>query len=188
MPSGARFRAQPGADQGNRLAGIGDLPAHHHHQREAEQQEEQAGHGVLDADYLVIDREDVGLPEAELVMLVLTVPVCGVVSFAPACRGGGGFRRRHVSQRRDSFRTASCLSGPLVRWKSRRRRSSRPMPEGPSLSRAALNHTARANSIRPRPLDATALPAVGNDAPATCYTRGSRRRNGAPRTRRRPPR
>ena len=52
-------------------ARIGQLPPHQHHQREAEQQEQQAGDRVLDADDLVILREDVLPPEPELFMRVI---------------------------------------------------------------------------------------------------------------------
>ena len=53
--------------------GIGQLPPHDHHQGEAEEQEQEAGDGVLDADHLVIDREDVFPPEPELLVMRLVV-------------------------------------------------------------------------------------------------------------------
>ena len=57
------------ADERQRGARVGELPAHQHHQREAEEQEQQAGDGVLDADDLVVGREDVLAPEAELLVM-----------------------------------------------------------------------------------------------------------------------
>ena len=48
---------------------VGELPAHQHHQRKAEEQEQEAGDGVLDADDLVVGREDVLAPEAELLVM-----------------------------------------------------------------------------------------------------------------------
>ena len=59
--------------------------------REAEQQEQQSGDRVLDADDLVVLREDVLLPEPQLVMRMIVrvrVPVRRV------------FRGRHLVQRR----------------------------------------------------------------------------------------
>ena len=58
--------AEEAADDRQRRAGVGELKAHQHHQREAEEQEQQAGDRVLDPDRLVVDREDVLAPEAEL--------------------------------------------------------------------------------------------------------------------------
>ena len=55
--------------QRQRGARVGELPAHQHHQREAEEEEQQAGDGVLDADDLVVGREDVLAPEAELLVM-----------------------------------------------------------------------------------------------------------------------
>ena len=68
------------ADQRQRGARVGQVPAHQHHQREAEEQEQHAGDGVLDADHLVIGREDVLPPEAELLVMDLVRDVrmwCG---------------------------------------------------------------------------------------------------------------
>ena len=61
--------AEERADQRQRGARVGELPAHEHHQRKAEEQEQEAGDGVLDADDLVIGREDVLAPEAELLVM-----------------------------------------------------------------------------------------------------------------------
>jgi energy-coupling factor transporter ATP-binding protein EcfA2 len=57
--------AEERADERQRRARVGELPAHQHHQAEAEKQEQQAGDAVLDADDLVVDREDVLAPEAQ---------------------------------------------------------------------------------------------------------------------------
>ena len=61
------------ADHRQRLARIGQLPAHQHHQAKAEEQENQPGDAVLDADDLVIGREDVFSPEWQLVVIVRVV-------------------------------------------------------------------------------------------------------------------
>ena len=47
------------ADHRQRLARIRQLPAHQHHQAKAEEEENQSGDAVLDADHLMIGREDV---------------------------------------------------------------------------------------------------------------------------------
>ena len=78
--------------QRNRPARIGQLPPHEHHQGEAEQQEQQAGDGVLDADDLVVLRENVLLPEPEFVVSVI---VRMLVRMPMGCRAEG----RHVVQR-----------------------------------------------------------------------------------------
>jgi hypothetical protein len=65
----------------------------------------QSGYGVLDADNFVVYREDIGTPES-FVMPVLLVPVFGRLL-------DGFFCGRHVSQRRDSFPTASLTTIPL---------------------------------------------------------------------------
>ena len=61
--------AEERANQRQRGARVGELPAHEHHQRKAEEEEQEAGDGVLDADDLVIGREDVLAPEAELFVM-----------------------------------------------------------------------------------------------------------------------
>ena len=65
--------------QRQRGARVGEVPAHEHHQPEPEEQEQKAGDGVLDADDLVVRREDVLTPEAELFVVdfVRDVPVGG---------------------------------------------------------------------------------------------------------------
>ena len=60
--------AEERADDRQRRARVGELPAHQHHQAEAEEQEQQAGDRVLDPDRLVVDGEDVLPPEAELLV------------------------------------------------------------------------------------------------------------------------
>ena len=69
MPPGMRASPKSAPMQRQRRARVGELPAHQHHQREAEEQEQQAGDGVLDADDLVVDGEDVLAPEAELLVM-----------------------------------------------------------------------------------------------------------------------
>ena len=71
---------EQGADHRHRHARVGELPAHDHHEHEPEEQKDQAGNPVLDPDDLVISRDDVFLPEAELVMIVVAVLVVVVVS------------------------------------------------------------------------------------------------------------
>ena len=73
----ARLAEEP-ADQRQRGARVGELPAHQHHQRKAEEQEQEAGDGVLDADDLVVGGEDVLAPEAELLVMGF-VRACGLV-------------------------------------------------------------------------------------------------------------
>ena len=70
MPIGARACPSNMPIERDRPAGIGQLPPHDHHQREAEEQEQQAGNRVLNADHLVIDREHVFPPEAELLVML----------------------------------------------------------------------------------------------------------------------
>ncbi len=60
----ARLAEDP-AEQRQRGARVGELPAHEHHQRKAEEEKQQAGDRVLDADDLVVGGEDVLAPEAE---------------------------------------------------------------------------------------------------------------------------
>ena len=79
MPPGALSRPNQTADERNRAARIGQLITHQHHQAETEEEEQEAGDGVLDADHLVIDREDVLPPEAELlVRLVVSMSMSDV--------------------------------------------------------------------------------------------------------------
>ena len=69
MPPGMRASPRSLPSSGSGCARVGELPAHQHHQREAEEQEQQAGDGVLDADHLVVDGEDVLPPEPELLVV-----------------------------------------------------------------------------------------------------------------------
>ena len=46
--------AEEVADERQRDARVGELPAHEHHQRKAEEEEQEAGDGVLDTDDLVV--------------------------------------------------------------------------------------------------------------------------------------
>ncbi len=64
----ARLAEEP-AEQRQRGARVGELPAHEHHQRKAEEEEQQAGDGVLDADDLVVGGEDVLAPEPERLVM-----------------------------------------------------------------------------------------------------------------------
>ena len=60
-----------------RLAGIRQLPAHEHHQAEAKEEEHQGSQAVLNADHLVVGREDVLSPERQLaVMFVVMMRFC----------------------------------------------------------------------------------------------------------------
>jgi hypothetical protein len=81
--------AEEPADQRQRAAGEGQVPPHQHHQAEAEEEEQQAGDGVLDADHLVVDGEDVPAPEAEVVVLAV------VLAGAVVCRRRVAVGRRH---------------------------------------------------------------------------------------------
>jgi hypothetical protein len=93
----ARLAEQP-AEQRQRAARIGELVAHQHHQRKAKEQEQQAGDRVLDADHLVVGREDVLAPEAELFVMDFVRDVssgCGgdgltheAILRIPICRQG----------------------------------------------------------------------------------------------------
>ena len=98
---------------GSALAGIGELPAHQHHQREAEEQEQQARDRVLDADYLVVDREDVLAPEAQLL----------VVGFVGGVRLGSGDScvLAHAAVLRMVYfaADANLKSWVLCRWRPR---------------------------------------------------------------------
>jgi len=53
-------------------------PAHDHHQEETEQQEQQATDAILDADHLVVGREDVFVNPGRLVMSVVVSVVVRV--------------------------------------------------------------------------------------------------------------
>jgi hypothetical protein len=68
-PAGHASLAEDPAEQRQRGARVGELPAHEHHQRKAEEEEQQAGDGVLDADDLVVDGENVLAQEAELFVM-----------------------------------------------------------------------------------------------------------------------
>ena len=57
--------AEQAADERDGLARVGELPAHQHHQEEADQQEHHRRDGVLDADDLVVGREEVAPPEGK---------------------------------------------------------------------------------------------------------------------------
>jgi hypothetical protein len=67
--TGKEIREQFSKD-GDRMIGIGKLPAHDHHEREAEEQKAQRGQTVLNSDHLVIDGENVLSPEPKLMMAV----------------------------------------------------------------------------------------------------------------------
>ena len=64
-------RSEDALEPRNLGGGIRELEAHQHDQAEAEEQKNQCGHGVLDADDLVVDREYVFAPPRQLVMAVL---------------------------------------------------------------------------------------------------------------------
>ena len=70
--------AEQVADERQRDARVGELPAHQHHQRKAEEQEQEPGDAVLDANDLVVSGENVLAPEAEFL----------VMSFVRAVRRG----------------------------------------------------------------------------------------------------
>src|SRR6266581_3888301 len=69
------------------LARIGQLPPHQHHQGKTEEEENQSGESVLDADHLVVGRENIFSPPPELVML--------------ACHAGAVQRRVWIVMRFD---------------------------------------------------------------------------------------
>jgi len=85
--------AEPAADDRNRMERIRQLKPHQHHQAETEQQKQQPGDGVLDTDHLVVHREHVLAPEAQLLV--------GVIVRVPVFVGRSGYR---LLQRR----TPSC--------------------------------------------------------------------------------
>src|SRR5437773_631027 len=64
-------------DQGDVLAWIRELPAHQHHEGKTEEEKNQAADSVLDADHLVVGRDNVFPPKRELVMIVPMVVVVG---------------------------------------------------------------------------------------------------------------
>src|SRR5438270_5626030 len=66
------------ADDGQGMAGISQLPTHQHHQRETEEEENQPGNAVLDADDLVVGRDNVFPPERQLVVVVTVIVVMRV--------------------------------------------------------------------------------------------------------------
>src|ERR1017187_1437195 len=57
-------------DHRQRLARESQLPSHQHHQRKAEEQKDQTAETVLNADHLVIGRENICSPPTELMLLV----------------------------------------------------------------------------------------------------------------------
>src|ERR1022692_5157488 len=57
-------------DHRQRLARESQLPSHQHHQRKAEEQKDQTAETVLNADHLVIGRENICSPPTELMILV----------------------------------------------------------------------------------------------------------------------
>ena len=68
-------RAEPAADDRNRVARIGQLKPHQHHQAEAEEEKQEAGDGVLNADDLVVHGKHVLAPEAQLFVMSVVVRV-----------------------------------------------------------------------------------------------------------------
>ena len=70
-PAGHGGVAEQPPISGIGLARVGQLPAHQHHQREAEEQKYQRRHHVLDADDLVVGREDELPPERKFLVMVL---------------------------------------------------------------------------------------------------------------------
>ncbi len=58
------------SDHWQRLARIGQLPAHQHHERKTEEKKDQSADPVLDPDHLVIGRDDVLSPERKFVVIV----------------------------------------------------------------------------------------------------------------------
>ena len=60
-------------DDRQRFAGIGHLPAHRQHQEQTDQHEAKGRQPVLQADDLVVRREHVFSPEAQLVVIMSTV-------------------------------------------------------------------------------------------------------------------
>ena len=73
--AGRALIPQPPTDERHRRAWVGQLPPHDHHETEAEQEEEQPGHGVLDADDLVVHGEDVGSQEPRVLVTVFSCPL-----------------------------------------------------------------------------------------------------------------
>ena len=79
MLPGPKKLAERVADQRQRLARIGQLPAHQHHERETEEEENQAGDAVLDPDHLVVGRDDVLSPERKFVVIVPGIVMMRIV-------------------------------------------------------------------------------------------------------------
>jgi len=107
--TGAEKVGQPFAKHRHRLAGVGQLPAHHHHEAKTKEQKRQATEPILDADHLMIGRENVFSPEAELMVLVLMS-----VAMAVFVRVIAGFNRSRGIHFRKNLppeyrkRTAHC--------------------------------------------------------------------------------
>ena len=97
-------------DNRQRLARIRQLPAHQHHERETEEEKNQPADPVLDADDLVIGRENVFPPEAELVVLV---PGRGDVD-----RVGVEWEASSVEASIDG-ETEAEYQGKVFKWKAR---------------------------------------------------------------------
>ena len=79
---------------------LGDLPAHAHHQQEPEEEERQGRKTVLDADDLVIGRENVGPQEPGVVVMLVAVSLLRV-------RGCLGLHRLFTGS---AARRALCLT------------------------------------------------------------------------------
>jgi hypothetical protein len=78
-----RIRPQQPAQDRHRLPRPGELPAHRHRQQSADDEEDQAGEEKLDADDLVVGREDVARQEPRrrrMNVIVVAVRVAVAVS------------------------------------------------------------------------------------------------------------
>src|ERR1700722_5997070 len=99
-----------GVDPGKRLPRKGELPAHEQHQTETEEEEGKAAPKILDADDLVVGRENVAPPKAEFVMIVRVI-VMGRVAMRRrgVSRNGGGFRAGGQIVHKVGYTLALCL-------------------------------------------------------------------------------
>ena len=79
---------------------LGDLPAHAHHQQEPKEEEGQGREAVLDADDLVIGRENIGPQEPGVVVMLVAVSLLRV----------RGFRGLHRLFTGSAARRALCLT------------------------------------------------------------------------------
>ena len=135
------------ADHRQRLSRIRQLPAHQHHQAKAEEQEDQPRDSVLDADHLVIGRDDVFFPEWQFVVIVRVL----LMRVVRRVRDGRGSVHKWESDTqywaklfkrkapKTDFRPARCVPGAAPRRESIEAGSSRKILALVKRSRFAIS-------------------------------------------------